>query len=129
MIAFLNPMNETNLTFIVDVTAHSISLFEENEQPKHIHEIIIPQTSISISEPIDVQTDELGNNMITVYQVIGAINDEEVPGLASILNNMNDNFFSKDDQAINEHHYHITNNTIQRRGTSHIQYMCIYIYI
>ena len=32
----------------------------------------------------------------------------QVGGLESLLNYMNQNFFIKDDPAINEHHYHIT---------------------
>ena len=32
----------------------------------------------------------------------------KVGGLESLLNYVNENFFSKDDPAINEHHYHIT---------------------
>ena len=32
----------------------------------------------------------------------------KVGGLESLLNYMNESFFSKDDPAINEHHYHIT---------------------
>ena len=76
----------------MDVTAHSISLFQENEQPKHINRLFIPQTSISIPEPIDVQIDELGNNITTMYQLIGIINDERIPGLESMLNYMNGNF-------------------------------------
>ena len=43
-----------------------------------------------------------------MYQLMGIINDEQVPGLDSILNYMNENLFSKDEPAINEHHYHIT---------------------
>ena len=31
---------------MIDVTAHSISLFQENEQPKNINDICILQTSI-----------------------------------------------------------------------------------
>ena len=92
----------------MDATAHSISLFQESEQPKNINKIFIPQTSISISEPIGVQIDELGDNIITMYTFMGIINDEKVPGLGSIFNYMNENFFSKDEPAINEHHYHIT---------------------
>ena len=38
----------------------------------------------------------------------GPINDEKVAGLESLLNYMNENFFTKDDPAVNEHHYHIT---------------------
>ena len=39
--SFLNN-NGTSLTGIVDVTAHSISLFQENEEPKDIEDIFIP---------------------------------------------------------------------------------------
>ena len=53
MNAFLNPRNGASLTSVIDVTAHNI--FPKNEQPKHTTEISIPQTSISIAEPIDVQ--------------------------------------------------------------------------
>ena len=108
MNAFLNPRNGASLTNIIDVTAHSISLCQENEQPQNINEIFIPQTNISIAEPIDVQIYELGNNTTQMYQFIGITNDEKVPGLESILNYMKESFFSKDDPAINEHHHHIT---------------------
>ena len=43
-----------------------------------------------------------------MYQCIGIINDEKVPGLESILNYTNEHFFNKDGPAINEQHYHIT---------------------
>ena len=58
--------------------------------------------------PYDVITDELGNNVITMYRFIGDINDTKVTGLESLLNYMSGNFFTKDDPAANEHHYHIT---------------------
>ena len=108
MNSFLNPHNATSLTGIIDVTAHGISLFQENEPPKNITDIFIPKSDISIAEPYDVIIDELGNNVITMYQFIGDINDEKVGGLESLLNCMNENLFSKDEPAINEHHYHIT---------------------
>ena len=78
--------------------------------------MFIPQTSTSIAEPTDVQDDELGYNIIHMYQLIGIISDESVSGLESILNYMNENLFSKDDQAINEDHYRITekSNTTKR---------------
>ena len=111
--SFLNN-NGTSLTGIVDVTAHSISLFQENEneEPKNIIDIPIPKSDISIAEPYGVIIDEIGNNAITMYQFTGDINDEKVAGLESLLNYMNENFFSKDEPAINEHHYHITKKTI-----------------
>ena len=108
MNSFLNPHNGTSLTGIVDITAHSISLFQENAPPKNIEDIFIPKSDISIALPYDVIIDELGNNVITMYQFIGDINDEKVAGLESLLNYLNENFFTKDDPAINEHHYHIT---------------------
>ena len=108
MNSFLNKNNGTSLTGLIDVTAHSISLFQENEEPNNITNIFIPKSDISVAEPYDIIIDELGNNVITMYQFIGDINDDKVGGLESLLNYMNENFFSKDDPAINEHHYHIT---------------------
>ena len=107
--SFLNS-NGTSLTGVVDVTAHSISLFQENENepPKNITDIFIPKSDISVAEPYDVQIDKLGNNVITMCQFIGDINDTKIGGLESLLNYMNENFFSKGEPAIDEHHYHIT---------------------
>ena len=115
MNACLNPRNGASLTNTIDVTAHSISLLQENGQPKNTTEIFIPRTSISIAEPIDVQIDELGYNTIHMYQFTIIINDEKVPGLESILNYMKESFFSKDDPAINEHRYHITKKHTTKR--------------
>ena len=101
--------NATSLTGTIDLTAHSISISQENEPPKNIIDIIfIPRSDTSIAEPYDVQFDELGNNVITMYQFIGDINDTKVGGLEPLLNHMDENLFSKGEPAINEHHYHIT---------------------
>ena len=89
---------------VIDVTAHSISLFQETEPSKDIIDIFITKSDISVAEPNDVQIDEWGNNVITMYQFIGDINDTKVGGLESLLNYMTEDFFSKDDPAINEHH-------------------------
>ena len=43
-----------------------------------------------------------------MYQFNGDINDTKVAGLESLLNYMNENFFSKDEPAVNEHQYHVT---------------------
>ena len=84
MNAFLNPHNNgPSLTGIIDVTAHSISVFQEDELPKNINDIFIPNSDISIAEPSDVQIGELGNNVITMYQFIGNINDTKIGGLES----------------------------------------------
>ena len=69
--------------------------------------MFILRTDINIAEPIEVQIDELGDNVVQMYQPIGIINDEKVCGLESLLNYMNENCFSKGDPAINEHHNHI----------------------
>ena len=109
MNSFLNPHNGTSLTGIVDITAHSISLFDEaNDEPQNIKNTFLNKNKISIAEPYDVQIDETGNNFITMYQFKGKITDDRVPGLESLLNYMTENFFSKDEPAVNEHHYHIT---------------------
>ena len=42
----LNPRNGSSLTNIIDVTAHSVSLFQENEQPENINAMFTPQTCI-----------------------------------------------------------------------------------
>ena len=85
----LNQNNGLSLTGIIDVTAHSISLFQENV-PKNMNNIFIPKNDISFAEPHDVVIDELGNNVIAMYQFIGDINDEQVGGLESLLNCMNE---------------------------------------
>ena len=64
MNSFLNPHNNgPSLTGVIDVTAHSISLFQENAPPKNIEDIFIPKSDISIALPYDVIIDELGNNV------------------------------------------------------------------
>ena len=97
MNSFLNHHNNgPSLTGVVDVTAHSISLFQENAPPKKIIDIFIPKSDISIAEPYDVQIDEMGDNIIQMYKFIGDINNTKVGGLESLLNYMNENFFNKD---------------------------------
>ena len=36
MNSFLNPHNGTSLTGVIELTTHSISLFQENEAPQNI---------------------------------------------------------------------------------------------
>ena len=116
MNAFLNPNdNGPSSTCVIDVAAHSMSLFQENEPPKNIIGISIPKSDARVAEPYDVQIDELGNNVTTMYQFIGDNNDTKVGGLESLLSYMNENFFSKDDPAINEHHYRIAKNNTMKR--------------
>ena len=108
MNSFLTPHNAVPLTGVIDVTAHSISLFQENTPLKHIEDIFIPQSGISIALHYDVVIDGLGNGVIIMYQFIGDINGTKAGGLEPLLSYMNENFFTKDDPAINGHHYHIT---------------------
>ena len=61
----------------------------------------------------------VGNDITTMYQLIGIITNEKVPGLESILNYMNEDFVSKDDPAIHEHHFHITKHNTTKK---HIPY-------
>ena len=55
-----------------------MSLFQENEneEPKNIICIFIPKSDISIAGPSDVIIDEIGNNVISMYQFIGDISDK-----------------------------------------------------
>ena len=62
---------------------------------------------------------QLSNCIIQMCLFICVINDEKVPGLGSVLKYMNENSSSKHDPAINEHHYHITKNSITKK---HITY-------
>ena len=68
MNSFLNlHRNGPSLTGVIDVTAHSISLFQEHEPPNDIEDIFIPKSDICIDLPYDVIVDELGNNVIYIY--------------------------------------------------------------
>ena len=99
--------NGPSLTGVVDIIANSISLFLDNGTVKNINDIFINENDISTAEPYDVPIDELGNT-IQMYQFTGDIDDTKVAGLESILNYMNENFFSKDEPAVNENYYNIT---------------------
>ena len=119
MNSFLNLHNAVNLTGLTDITAHSISSLQENEPPQHIKDIFIPKSDIGVAEPYGVQIGgELGDDIITMYQFIGDINDTKT-GLESLLNYMNENFFSKDHPAINEHHYHTIGKQYEQDFTTH----------
>ena len=79
MNAFLNPNNNgPSLTGVTDMPAHSVSLFQENEEPQNIKNIFIPRSDISVAEPYDFQIDETGDNTTTMYHFIGDINDTTV---------------------------------------------------
>ena len=87
MNAFLNLHNNgPSLTGIIDATAHSISLFQENEPPQNIKDIFVPKSDISAAESYDVQIDELGDTITTMYQFIGDVNGTKVGGLEGLLN-------------------------------------------
>ena len=104
----LTRHNGPSLTGVIDVTAHSISLFQENAPPKHIEDTFIPQSDISIALPYSVVIDELGSNGITMCQFIGDINGTKIGGSEPLLNYMNGSFSNNDDPATNEYHYRIT---------------------
>ena len=103
--------NGPSLTGVVDIIAHSISLFQDNGSTKNINDISINKDDISSAEPYDVQIDENGT-VIQMYQFLGDIDDTKIPGLESILNYLNENFYSKADPAVNENYYNITKKTL-----------------
>ena len=105
--------NGPSLTGVVDIIANSISLFQDNGAVKNINDIFINENDISTAEPYDVPIDENGN-VIQMYQFTGDIDDTKVAGLESLLNYMNENFFSKDEPAVNENYYNITKNILMK---------------
>ena len=107
MNAYLNQRNHTSLTDLIEITAHSISLFQ-GEKLTNISELLISQNNISIAEPVEIQIDGLGNTVTTMYQFVGGINVNTVPGSESTLNYINDDFYTKYGSAINQHKYNFT---------------------
>ena len=87
------------------------------------------KSNISIAEPYDVQIDELGDNIIQMYQFTGDINGTKVAGLESLLHYMNDNFFSKDQPSVNEHSYRIIKNQYIEEANNIYHIDIIYIYV
>ena len=85
MNSFLAPNNPTSLTGTIDFTARNIYLIQEDGTVKHILGILFPYGDIAVAELVDVQLNDLGP-VIKMYQFIGDINDERVPGSESILN-------------------------------------------
>ena len=69
--------------------------------------MLFPYGDIAVAELVGVQLNGLGP-VTQMYHFIGDINDERVPGLESILNYINENFFNKTDPAVNGHSYYIT---------------------
>ena len=106
MNSFLAPNNRTSLTGIIDFTAHNIYLIQEDGTVKNILDILFAYGNIAVAELVDVQLNEFGP-VTQMYQFIGDINDNRVPGLESILNYIDENFFNKADPAVNEHNYYI----------------------
>ena len=107
MNSFLAPNNRTSLTGEIDFIAHNIYLTQEDGTVKNILDMVFPYGDIAVAELADAQLNDLGP-VIQMYQFIGDINDERVPGLESILNYINENLFNKTDPAVNEHSYYIT---------------------
>ena len=81
MSSFLNPNNGTSLTCVIGVTAHNTYLYiytylcQRDGTARNILDMLFPYGAIAIAELLDVQINELGNNVIQLYQVVGAIND------------------------------------------------------
>ena len=99
MNSFLAPKNRTSLTGIIDFTAHNIYLAQEDGTANNILDILFPYGDIAVAELVDAQLNDLGP-VIQMYQIIGDINDERVPGSESILNYINENFLIKQIQRL-----------------------------
>ena len=92
MNSFLAPNNRTSLTGIIDFTAHSIYLVQEDGTVKNILDILFAYGDIAVAELVDVQLNEFGP-VIQMYQCFGDINGNRVPGTESIFNYIDENFF------------------------------------
>ena len=57
MNSFLNPHNSVPLTGVIDFTAHSTSVYDENDEPQNIKGTFIKKNNISKAEPVDVIID------------------------------------------------------------------------
>ena len=112
MNSFLNPSNGTSLKGIIGVTAQKIYLFQRDGTVKHILDRLFPYGYIAIAELVGVQINEIGNNVIQLYQFVGDINDKRNPGLESILNCINESL-NKADPAVNGQLLHYKNIDIQ----------------
>ena len=109
MNAFLSPHNNgPSLTGKVDVTAHSISLFQKDEPPKNINDIPILKVILVLLSLMMFRSLNWRIILSLCTNPLEILMAQKVGGSESLLNYMNENFFSKDDPAINEHHYHIT---------------------
>ena len=75
MNSFLSPHNGTSLTGVIDITAHSISLYDEtvSKEPENIKDIFIPKSDIGVAEPYDVQIDELGDNLLLCASLLNIL--------------------------------------------------------
>ena len=119
----LNRGNTTSLTGIVNVVANSVSLIDEEEEIEHdITNLFIYQSKIASSQ--DVLIPIGGGLFITQQEFTGDINDTRVPGLESILDYINTNFYDKTDPAINYNYYtihkHLYNNDYTQNITNKI---------
>ena len=80
-------------------------LYVQKMQTQRYQRHVFPHTFVYIAEPTDAQIGELGNNVFQMYQFICISNDEKVLRSGRIFNYMNEHLFTKNDPAINEHHY------------------------
>ena len=66
MYAF-NKYNSVSLTGVIDLQVHSLSLYDENDEPQNIKGTFINKKNISKAEPVDVIIDAFGNMVIIMY--------------------------------------------------------------
>ena len=128
---FLNPNNKTSLTNLIDLTVNSINIIvpdenNENEQI-NINDLYIHSKNIATASLTSVP---IGfGQYASQYEFDGIIDDNYVPGLESILDFINTNFYNKLDPAttnnifnVSKKLYNISNdnyitNKIDRRKT------------
>ena len=97
MNSFLAPNNRAPLTGIIGFIVHNIYLVQEDGTVKNILDTLFAYGDIAVAELVDVQLNAFGP-VTQMYQFIGDINDNRVPGLESILNYIGNLFLIKQTQ-------------------------------
>ena len=108
--SFLNPHHTVNLTGLIDITAIVLKLIaideNDDEQITKILDLFVQFNNISTV--IDVQVPIGGGLTYTLKQWVSPISDQPVPGLASLIGYLQQNYHRIDDDSIINNYYNIS---------------------
>ena len=106
---WINPLNKVSLTGSIDITADSIRLIiiNENEQEEIINVLNLFLMYDNISSVEDVQVPLGGGQYYTIKAWVGTIDDLHIPGLESLIEYLQANYRSIDDDSTLNNYYTI----------------------